>query len=267
MISSTATSITFPKPSPPSSSPVSFAMVTAKYPPRKPFRSCPHHEPVQHRVQIPPPAPTPPPSLPPQSVSSASSEEEIKKHNYEHGKYSWTACYENSCPIHYSDKTGSGYFPKKPKRNDQIPQYVGKDPWDSEVQPSTGKENFIKDTSYDDLFPPLPAAHRNTCYKKTTYQKLQQTINRTPRVNIIQNSQKNHGRETQRPLVVLVSVNGFSARALIDIATIGTNLISKKFCFTNQLPSKFLSAPVHLSLSLKISSSPLTQDISTFLIL
>src|SRR5436190_10312821 len=270
-VSSSATSISFPKHPPPSSAPISSAMVTAKPALRKPIRTqpCVHHpipEPVQHRVQCsPPPAPTPPPSSPPHSVTSSSSEEEIKQHNYEHGKYSWTACYENSCPIHYSDKTGSGYFPKKPKRNDQIPQYVGKDPWDSEVQPSTGKENFIKNTSYDDLFPPLPTPHRNTCYKKNTYQKPQQTINRTPRVNISPNPQKNYGRETQRPLVVLVSVNGFSARALIDTATIGTNLISKKFCFTNQIPFKYLSTPVQLSLALKSSSSHITQEISTLL--
>src|SRR5438309_1813015 len=66
-------------------------------------------------------------------------------------------------------------------------------------------------------------------------------------------------------IIFLVSGNGISARALIDTATIGTNLISKKFCFTNQLPSKFFSAPVQLSLALKSSSSHLTQEISTFL--
>ena len=177
-ISSSATSILFPKPSPPSSSPISSAMVTAKYPLRKPFRACPHHEPVQPRVQIPPPAPTPPPSLPPQSVSSASSEEEIKQHNYEHGKYSWTACYENSCPIHYTDKIGSGYYPRKPKRNDQIPQYIGKDPWDSEVQPSTGKEDFSKNTSYDDLFPPLLTLHKIPVTRRILIRNLNRQLTR-----------------------------------------------------------------------------------------
>jgi hypothetical protein len=30
-----------------------------------------------------------------------------------HGKMSWTACTHDSCTIHYSDKSGSGYFPHK----------------------------------------------------------------------------------------------------------------------------------------------------------
>src|SRR5439155_9587292 len=48
---------------------------------------------------------------PDQSDSMLSKEE----HNKKHGIYSWTACYNNDCPIHYSDKQGSGWFPQKPR--------------------------------------------------------------------------------------------------------------------------------------------------------
>jgi hypothetical protein len=34
----------------------------------------------------------------------------------QHASLSWTACYEDYCPIHRSDKEGSGWFPTKPKR-------------------------------------------------------------------------------------------------------------------------------------------------------
>jgi hypothetical protein len=33
----------------------------------------------------------------------------------QHGRLSWTACYDDSCLIHYSSKMGSGWFPSKPK--------------------------------------------------------------------------------------------------------------------------------------------------------
>lgn len=42
----------------------------------------------------------------------------------EHSKLSWTACSTNSCLAHLSDKQGSGYFPKKEKKQ----QYPLQDP-------------------------------------------------------------------------------------------------------------------------------------------
>ncbi|KAM0712543.1 hypothetical protein Q7P37_011640 [Cladosporium fusiforme] len=34
-----------------------------------------------------------------------------------HGLKSWTACYDDSCSIHYSDKMGSGYFPSRRRQS------------------------------------------------------------------------------------------------------------------------------------------------------
>ena len=36
-----------------------------------------------------------------------------------HATLSWTACYDDSCTIHYSDKVGTGWFPQGQKRRNQ----------------------------------------------------------------------------------------------------------------------------------------------------
>ena len=36
-----------------------------------------------------------------------------------HASLSWTACYDDSCTIHYSDKMGAGWFPQGPKRKNR----------------------------------------------------------------------------------------------------------------------------------------------------
>ena len=44
----------------------------------------------------------------------------LEKHNTEtvipHASLSWTACYDHDCRIHLSDKDGSGWFPRRPRR-------------------------------------------------------------------------------------------------------------------------------------------------------
>jgi hypothetical protein len=32
-----------------------------------------------------------------------------------HGSFNWAFCYEDTCPIHRSDKEGAGYWPKPPR--------------------------------------------------------------------------------------------------------------------------------------------------------
>ncbi|KAK5941538.1 hypothetical protein PMZ80_005486 [Knufia obscura] len=34
----------------------------------------------------------------------------------EHSYMSWTACYEDDCYVYKSDKDGSGWYPKKPRK-------------------------------------------------------------------------------------------------------------------------------------------------------
>ena len=33
----------------------------------------------------------------------------------DHATLSWTGCYDNNCHIHFSDKQGLGWFPKRPR--------------------------------------------------------------------------------------------------------------------------------------------------------
>jgi hypothetical protein len=48
-----------------------------------------------------------------------------------HDSQSWTACYNNACTVHYSDKLGAGWFPSRPQkqqrpRNVQHDEYIRK---------------------------------------------------------------------------------------------------------------------------------------------
>src|SRR5579871_4577319 len=44
------------------------------------------------------------------------SEDPASKKAREHAMMSWTACYDDNCPVHRSDKEGSGWYPSKPRR-------------------------------------------------------------------------------------------------------------------------------------------------------
>src|SRR5438552_4544074 len=110
-----------------------------------------------------PPAPSPPETHTSDEtsfsgfISTSSSKEQIAKHNKVHAQYSWTVCFNNYCPIHESDKRGSGWYPQKQKGYDKsIPQYIGRDPWaefeedDNKQQPN--KSRHFKTTHHS---PPI----------------------------------------------------------------------------------------------------------------
>ena len=59
---------------------------------------------------------------------------------------------------------------------------------------------------------------------------------------------------------VIVKANGQPARALIDTATTGTNLISNNFCFQHGITSWQLGQPLTISLAIKGSRSKLQQE-------
>jgi hypothetical protein len=52
---------------------------------------------------------------PVQAQTAAETEDNQRKKN-EHACLSWTGCYDDSCMIHFSDKDGSGWFPKEPRK-------------------------------------------------------------------------------------------------------------------------------------------------------
>ena len=61
-------------------------------------------------------------------------------------------------------------------------------------------------------------------------------------------------------LAVRLNANGKRARALIDTATIGTNLVSDNFCYQNQIPSVQLKEPKDLNLAVKGSRSKINRQ-------
>ena len=42
--------------------------------------------------------------------------EKAKKEEDNHANMSWTACYDDECLVHMSEKDGKGWFPKQPKQ-------------------------------------------------------------------------------------------------------------------------------------------------------
>src|SRR3982074_214149 len=61
-------------------------------------------------------------------------------------------------------------------------------------------------------------------------------------------------------LAVRLNANGKRARALIDTATIGTNLVSDNFCYQNRIPSVQLKEPKDLNLAVKGSRSKINRQ-------
>ena len=39
-----------------------------------------------------------------------------------HPGLSWTACYDDQCPVHFSEKQGEGWFPQKPSKKGKQPE-------------------------------------------------------------------------------------------------------------------------------------------------
>src|SRR5947207_8431019 len=64
----------------------------------------------------------------------------------------------------------------------------------------------------------------------------------------------------EKSLGVIIKTNDHPARALIDIATMGTNLISNNFCYQHGIKSWSLPEPLTMSLTVKESRSKLQWE-------
>ena len=42
-------------------------------------------------------------------------ERKVNQIEVDHDSLSWTACYDDVCQVHLSDKEGKGWFPKRPR--------------------------------------------------------------------------------------------------------------------------------------------------------
>ena len=190
------------------------------------------------------------------SDSTSSSEEEIAKHNKIHAHYSWTVCFNNYCPIHESDKRGSGWYPQKRKGHDKsIPQYIGGDPWaepnDNDNKQQPNKSRHFKTTHHSlpiskPIRPPIP--------------NLPVPINRPlfpQNIPVPTQPPKTPKREA---IIAEILINNKTARALIDTATIGVNLISAQYCFQNSIPTCERN-PMTLSTAIKGARSKISKEV------
>src|SRR5947207_15910240 len=64
----------------------------------------------------------------------------------------------------------------------------------------------------------------------------------------------------EKSLGVIIKTNNHPARALIDTATMETNLISNNFCYQHGIKSWSLSEPLTMSLAVKGSRSKLQRE-------
>jgi ribosomal protein S8E len=59
-----------------------------------------------------------------------------------HAAMNWTACYEDHCEIHKSEKEGTGYWPKKPKQNkEKKVMFADRQPKVEDIEDEGGPSN------------------------------------------------------------------------------------------------------------------------------
>ena len=75
-----------------------------------------------------------------ENVSTLPTQEEVRKEEEEwkasieaagkkekdHEGKSWTACYDNECLVHMSDKDAEGWFPKRPRQQPPTAPQIGR---------------------------------------------------------------------------------------------------------------------------------------------
>src|SRR5947207_7117560 len=227
-----------------------------------------------------PPPPTP--SLPTHSDSSKTQSDP------EHSTLSWTGCFDDDCYWHRSDKEGSGWYPKKPRQHkhqvddDRNPMHshVGwrnciddycithLDKKELELWDYTKPVNFEQvwkqrlreEQRYTKPSPPTPKpkVYEHTFHPKHTFRPCLK-FSLPPKTNTFRATivPDLTSHTTEKPLRVIIKTNNHSARALIDTATMGINLISNNFCYQHGIKSWSLSEPLPMSLAVKGSRSKL----------
>src|SRR5439155_17642392 len=108
---------------------------------------------------------------------------------------------------------------------------------------------------------PKPKVHEHTFHPKHTFRHCPKfslpSKTNTLRATIILNLTSH---TSEKPLGVIIKTNNHPARALIDTATMGTNLISNNFCYQHGIKSWSLSEPLTMSLAVKGSRLKLQQE-------
>src|SRR5438477_46413 len=229
----------------------------------------------------PPPAPSPP----------THSDSSRTQSDPDHSTLSWTGCYDDDCYWHRSDKEGSGWYPKKPRQHkhqvddDRNPMHphVGwrnciddycithldkkeLELWDY-AKPvnfeQVWKQRLREEQRYTKPSPPTPKpkVHEHTFHPKHTFRPCPK-FSLPPKTNTLRATivPDLTSHTAEKPLGVIIKTNNYPARALIDTATTGTNLISNNFCYQHGIKSWSLPEPLPISLALKGSRTILQRE-------
>ena len=124
------------------------------------------------------------PRLTPLDVKVAFDQAEV-----DHKSLSWTACYNDNCITHQSDKLGSGYFPKKPKarRSQTLPERnvsvtSREQDWEHDAQPvsewlTTPHQFYPTGQGFEGNTPP-PSSQDNQSVDDTSSEDSEEEIER-----------------------------------------------------------------------------------------
>src|SRR6266480_501852 len=209
----------------------------------------------------------------------------------EHSTLSWTGCFDDDCYWHRSDKEGSGWYPKKPRQHKHL---VSDD--QNLMHPHVGWRNCFDDyciTHLDkkelELWDYTKPVNFEQVWKQRLQEEQRYTKPSTPTPKLKVHEHIFHPKHTfrpcpkfslppktntlrativpdltshtaEKPLGVIIKTNNHPARALIDTATTGTNLISNNFCYQHGIKSWSLPEPLTMSLTLKGSRSMLQRE-------
>src|SRR5256884_1469218 len=125
------------------------------------------------------------------------------------------------------------------------------------------KQQLREEERYTKPSPPTPKpkVHEHTFHPKHTFRPCPK-FSLPPKTNTLRATivPDLTSHTTEKPLGVIIKTNNHPARALIDTATTGTNLISNNFCYQHGIKSWSLPEPLTMSLAVKGSRSKLQRE-------
>ena len=163
-----------------------------------------------------------------------------------HPHVGWRQCIDDYCITHLDKKKLELWDYTKPVNFEQV--------W---------KQRFREEQRYTKPSPPTPKpkVHEHTFHPKHTFRPCPK-FSLPPKTNTLQATivPDLTSHTAEKPLGVIIKTNNHPARALIDTATTGTNLISNNFCYQHGIKSWSLPEPLTMSLAVKGSRSKLQRE-------
>ena len=103
---------------------------------------------------------------PKKKTYAAALKEPAPKQPVRHNAMSWTACYNDSCTVHRSDKDGSGWFPRQPKKAKSYAMTSRWDPVADAEKHQARQEQFSQEGNYVDSDNMIPSSSKEKDFVK-----------------------------------------------------------------------------------------------------